>query len=182
VKVIEQLAANHEEIWLIGHSGGGTLAVLLGRRLNRPVKVVTVSANLDHQAWTEHHQYTPLTGSLNPIRDLARNPDMQELHWYATEDRNILPAWVLAYCHKHQTQCLPVSGGHSDGWPARWPAILSCSRDFFAQLKWAGPDSGADPGPAPPEKGPTFPSRQAGIAFLESQNCLRYAVERKAEH
>jgi pimeloyl-ACP methyl ester carboxylesterase len=147
LKVIEQLAANHEELWLIGHSGGGALAVLLGRRLDRPVKVVTVSANLDHQAWTEYHQYSPLSGSLNPIRDRVRNPDMQELHWYATEDRNILPEWVLAYCHKHQTQCLPVPGSHSDGWPAQWPTILRCSHGFFAQQQ--GGDAGLQGLPVP---------------------------------
>lgn len=138
LKVVEQLAENHPELWLIGYSGGGTLAVLLGNRLNRPVKVVTVNANLDHQAWTEYHQYSPLTGSLNPIHDSAYNPYMQELHWYGTEDQNILPAWTLAYCQKRHAQCLPVPASHSEGWPELWPAILRGSQDFFAQLKGTG--------------------------------------------
>lgn len=134
LKVVEQVAGSHQELWLIGYSGGGTLAVL-GNRLNRPVRVVTINANLDHQAWTEHHQYSPLTGSLNPMRDSAHNPDTQELHWYAKEDQNVLPGWTLAYCQKKQAQCLPVPGGHSDDWPDFWAVMLGCSGEFFAQTK-----------------------------------------------
>ncbi len=29
--------------------------------------LVTVTANLDTGMWTEHHDVTPLTGSLNPV-------------------------------------------------------------------------------------------------------------------
>lgn len=133
VKAVKKLATNHEELWLIGHSGGGALAVLVGHRLERPVKVVTVNANLDHRAWTAHHNYSPLTGSLNPIDDTARNSDMRELHWYTTEDRNILPKWVLAYCEQHKAQCLPLSGEHNTGWPAQWPNILQRSENRLAQ-------------------------------------------------
>ena len=138
--VVESLAENRQDLWLIGHSGGGTLAVLLGRRLDRPVKVLTINANLDLKAWTAHHQYTPLTGSLNPVRDKARNPQMQELHWYATEDQIILPEWVQAYCRKHQAHCLPVSGRHSTGWPEHWPKLLRCSAVFFAQVEPSAPN------------------------------------------
>lgn len=141
LKVIGHLAKDQQELWLIGHSGGGALAVLLGHRLNRPVKVVTVNANLDHQAWTQYHQYSPLTGSLNPIHDSAHNPNMQELHWYARKDQTIFPKWVLAYCQATQTRCLPVSGSHSDGWPALWPAMLQCSHDFFDQSNPSVPES-----------------------------------------
>lgn len=138
LKVVEQLGENYEELWLIGYSGGGTLAVLLGNRLTRPVNIVTVNANLDHQAWAEYHHYSPLTGSLNPIDDPAHNPVMQELHWYAKEDQNVLPAWTLAYCQKLGAQCLPVAGSHSGGWPEIWPVMLDYSKEFFAEPKGSG--------------------------------------------
>ena len=134
VEVVEQQAAGYPDLWLIGHSGGGTLAVLVGRRLNRPVKVVTVNANLDHKAWTDYHHYSPLTGSLNPVLDGARNPDMQELHWYATGDRTVLPEWILAYCQENQTPCRPVSGSHSEGWPTQWPRILRQSQEILSSV------------------------------------------------
>lgn len=132
LKVVEQLSESHKELWLIGYSGGGTLAVLVGRRLNRPVNVVTVNANLDHQAWTNHHQYSPLTGSLNPIRDLKRNPEMRELHWHANQDRTVLPEWIVAYCEKTQTRCLPFEGSHTS-WTSLWPSMLHCSQNVFRQ-------------------------------------------------
>lgn len=142
VEVVKQLAENHQELWLVGYSGGGALAVLVGNRLSRPVNVLTVNANLDHRAWTEYHHYSPLSGSLNPIEDSVRNPDMQELHWYAREDRNILPEWILAYCKAKKAQCLPVSGSHNSGWPELWPAILRCSQEVFQRASTAnsGPE------------------------------------------
>jgi pimeloyl-ACP methyl ester carboxylesterase len=133
MEVIEQQAERYPEVWLIGHSGGGALALLVGRRLNRPVNVVTVNANLDHQAWTDYHQYSPLTGSLNPMFDRAHNPDMQELHWYATDDRAVLSEWILAYCQKNQTPCRSVSGSHSEGWPAQWQTMLRQSREILSR-------------------------------------------------
>lgn len=133
LEVVERQAVGYQEVWLIGHSGGGTLAVLVGRRLNRPVKVVTVNANLDHQAWTDHHRYSPLIGSLNPVLDRARNPEMQELHWYATDDRTVLQEWILGYCQKNQTPCRPVSGSHSEGWPTQWPRILHQSQEILSR-------------------------------------------------
>ena len=36
---------------LIGHSGGGTLAMLLAQRLDRVQSVVTIAGNLDIEAW-----------------------------------------------------------------------------------------------------------------------------------
>lgn len=137
LKVVEQLAENHQELWLIGYSGGGTLAVLIGNRLSRPVNVVTVNANLDHQAWTDYHHYSPLTGSINPIQDSARNPDIKELHWYAREDKNILSEWILGYCHSRQALCLPISGSHSTGWPELWPDMLRCSQEVFQRASTA---------------------------------------------
>lgn len=55
---------------------------------NRPVKAVPVNVNLDHQAWTEYHHYSPLTGTLNPIHDSAHNLGMLDLHRYGKERQN----------------------------------------------------------------------------------------------
>lgn len=45
---------------LLGHSGGGTLAMLLAQRMEEVVAVVTVAANLDHRAWTSARGFFPL--------------------------------------------------------------------------------------------------------------------------
>ena len=52
--------------------------------------VITVGANLDTDAWTQHHGYLPLTGSLNPAASTAKHP-WPEAHLYGGRD-TIVPA------------------------------------------------------------------------------------------
>ena len=60
------VAANPSRgVVLIGYSGGGVLAVLIAPLVHASA-VVTIAANLDVEAWARWHQYTPLSGSLNP--------------------------------------------------------------------------------------------------------------------
>lgn len=128
--VVERLAENKAGLWLIGHSGGGTLAVLIAARLQRPVTVVTLAANLDVDAWTQHHGYSPLFGSLDPMTRTPRNPLMRELHWYGTNDTTILPEWSERYCAHWKVACLTYTGDHSD-WLTQWPSLLTQSQNHF---------------------------------------------------
>ena len=64
---------------LFGHSGGGTLALLLAPRLEGVLDVVTVAGNLDIEAWTRHHGYSPLRDSLNPASEPALAPERRSV-------------------------------------------------------------------------------------------------------
>ena len=68
---------------LVGYSGGGALAVLLATRLESVDGIVTVAGLLDTDAWTSHHRYEPLDGSLNPA---AVMPDVVQLHLHGASD------------------------------------------------------------------------------------------------
>lgn len=127
--VVERLAEDKAELWLIGHSGGGTLAVLIAARLQRPVTVVTLAANLDVDAWTQHHGYSQLFGSLDPMTRTPRNPLMRELHWYGTNDTTILPEWSERYCAHWKVACLTYTGDHSD-WLTQWPTLLQQTQQY----------------------------------------------------
>lgn len=131
-EVVKGLSEDSDDLWLVGHSGGGTLAVLIARRLERPVKVMTVAANLDHRAWTGHHDYSPLWGSLNPLSNETRNPQMRELHWFGVNDRTILPAWSQTYCERLQVRCIAAQAEHKTGWLEKWPEILEESGSMLA--------------------------------------------------
>jgi hypothetical protein len=79
---------------LYGHSGGGTLAVLLAARIPNVTRVVTIGANLDTAAWCSLHGYTPLFGSLNPA-ELRLHPDeVRLLHLVGSKDTNTPPELV----------------------------------------------------------------------------------------
>lgn len=88
--------ANARSVVLVGYSGGGVLAVLIAERLDNVAAVVTVGANLDIDAWTKHHDYLPLTGSLNPASSTAEHR-WPETHLYGARDTVVPPATTAAY-------------------------------------------------------------------------------------
>ncbi len=81
--------SEYNEVVLIGYSGGGTLAMLLAPRIKSVTKVVTVAGNLDTDAWTSYHHYTPLKESINPAHNSHALAGIQQLHLIAKADKNI---------------------------------------------------------------------------------------------
>lgn len=117
---LQTFLADHrfEQLVLIGFSGGGTLAMLLAPRLPKTVAVVTLGANLDPDAWTRHHGYLPLTGSLNPMLANPLSSHVYQLHLVGSEDDNILPT-------VSRVQVEVVQGmRHNCCWEPLWPEIL----------------------------------------------------------
>ena len=119
-----------ERVILAGHSGGGTLAVLVAPRVPRTTNVVTLSANLDTAEWTRLRGYLPLTGSLNPS-DLPPLPRrIAELHAVGDRDRNVPPATNARYFHRlppDRVLHFPKAD-HACCWEAYWPDILAKAR------------------------------------------------------
>jgi hypothetical protein len=111
---------------LIGHSGGGTLAMLLAEHL-RPCAVVTLAGNLDVAAWCARHRFTPLSGSLDPGRRAPLPPSVRQLHLVGKDDGVILPAMVEAAAERQPNARVLVLPGvdHRDGWKTVWPSVLS---------------------------------------------------------
>jgi pimeloyl-ACP methyl ester carboxylesterase len=115
---------------LVGHSGGGVIAVLLAQRLPDVVAVITVGANLDVARWAALHHYTPLAGSLDPARlpapgaGAARVP---EFHYVGGDDRVVPPEVLRGYAQRR-------AGARVIEWPRfdhvccwidAWPGILA---------------------------------------------------------
>ena len=115
-------------IVLIGYSGGGTLAMLMAPHLNDVAGIITIAANLDVAAWTRHHRYSSLTGSLNPALAFERTNTIPQVHYFGARDE-IIPGSMVTRI----TQTLPpgsvrvINGyGHACCW----------HRDWFG--RWAG--------------------------------------------
>lgn len=135
IGALKQLSQRHNPIYLVGHSGGGTLAMLMADRIknqstpstdpfrSKQIRVITLAGNLDSDEWTSHHQYSPLTGSLNPanIDNLA---SIWQQHYYSPADKNIPPALIESLCIKHKLACYPIDNtSHTQGWIRHWPLI-----------------------------------------------------------
>lgn len=111
---------------LIGHSGGGTLAMLLAGRVDNIVAVVTLAANLDHRAWTQVKGYTPLNGSLNPVDQPPLSADIIRWHFAGAEDHQV-PAHITASAADQDSlarYALRPEFDHSCCWQTLWSSIL----------------------------------------------------------
>ncbi len=112
---------------LYGHSGGGTLAVLIAPRLPNVRRVVTLAANLDTDAWADLHGYARLAGSLNPVKAGPLSAEIEQRHYVGEDDRVVPPALVAEAAQRIGSGPVEVLAGvaHRDGWEAVWPVILS---------------------------------------------------------
>lgn len=79
----------YKEVILIGHSGGGTLAMLLAERIKATKAVVTIAGNLDIDSWAEHHDYSVLNESMNPAQLSQLDPEIFQFHLIGGVDKNV---------------------------------------------------------------------------------------------
>jgi predicted alpha/beta hydrolase family esterase len=132
-EVVESFAAAikkvaHEtgarEIALIGHSGGGALAVLIAERSDNVAAVVTIAANLDVHAWTRLHRYLPLSTSLDPAASDIPHP-WRELHLAGEQDTVVPVETTAAYFKKYPQaqQRVFAKYGHACCWVREWARI-----------------------------------------------------------
>jgi hypothetical protein len=123
VRMTVQRASAHK-VLLVGYSGGGTLAVLVAERLDNVAGVITVGANLDTQAWTRHHGYVPLLGSLNPALSTADHP-WPEIHLYGARDEIVPAATAAGYFRRYPEakQRILEQHDHVCCWVEQWPEL-----------------------------------------------------------
>lgn len=109
---------------LIGHSGGGTLSLLLAQRRADVRAVVTLAGNLAPHRWAEHHGYLPLEGSLTPEPEQLPKRVLQ-WHFAGEDDRNI-PSQLTQEALKDSPQAslFVLTGNHNCCWRKHWPNIL----------------------------------------------------------
>jgi hypothetical protein len=112
---------------LFGHSGGGTLAVLLAQRVGNVDRAVTIAPTLDIVAWCALHGYTPLTGSINPV-DSKPRPGLAVIHWVGEKDTNTPPFLVETAARSRGDSVHLVAGfDHRCCWRRIWRDILEDS-------------------------------------------------------
>ncbi len=123
-QIIERYQA--DQIRLFGHSGGGTLAMLIAEQLPRVSDVVTLAGNLDTDAWTGHHGYTPLYSSLNPARRPPLDERIMQWHLLGASDA-VIPSELVRPFIELQASAVGVSlpnYNHGCCWSQSWSQIL----------------------------------------------------------
>lgn len=115
-----------QKIVLIGFSGGGTLAVLMAKKLATVTTVVTLAANLDVAAWSQHHGYLMLKDSLSPMNQPILKENIKQLHLAGSEDEKVPPFIIKAYANKQKNALFRIYKGftHHCCWLKIWSDIL----------------------------------------------------------
>ena len=111
---------------LIGHSGGGTLAMLLAERISQVRAVVTLAGNLDVDAWASLHDYTGMEYSLNPARRPPLPSQIHQLHFIGRDDSNVPPDMLKAAVKQQKNAEVFVLEDvqHRKVWNKHWKEIL----------------------------------------------------------
>lgn len=132
--------AGAQQLVLVGYSGGGVVAALVAAGRSDVIGLVTVSANMDTQAWTTLHRVTPLSASLNPADAWAALQNLPQLHFVGGKDL-VAPIEVFtAYANhfppaKRPRMRLLPDVDHSCCWAVQWPRLL---REARAELGLPG--------------------------------------------
>ncbi len=127
VDVIAQRTARYKNVVLLGHSGGGALALLVAEKLPKVTAVVTVAGNIDTDAWTAHHKYTRLYGSINPALQAPLPLTIKQLHLVGGKDEVIPPRLTKSWVLNQPTAILrevPINT-HLCCWENQWPEVLN---------------------------------------------------------
>jgi hypothetical protein len=117
------------QIALVGHSGGGVIALLLAARRPDVNWVVSVASPLDIDAFTKLHNISPIDQSLNPTRFAAKLSHLPQIHYFGENDEGVPASIGRAYMNvlpDRDCAKLFVEPGadHNDGWRENWPDII----------------------------------------------------------
>jgi hypothetical protein len=125
--VVRRLLASgaYRRVAWFGHSGGGTLAVLLAGRVAESAAVVTVAGNLDIDAWADRRGAPHLAGSLNPALQPPLSAAIVQHHYAGGRD-DIVPVEVTRRGLNAGVGLTVIPDyDHRCCWEQLWPAILA---------------------------------------------------------
>lgn len=112
---------------LFGYSGGAAIVIGMKHCTENLVALTTIAGNLDPDAWTVFHDYTPL-GDLSPLQTTNQvNDAVPETHWQCRDDENIPPGITDAFflTRKNATRHLVTECSHATGWHHYWSQIAA---------------------------------------------------------
>lgn len=116
---------NAEKIAFVGHSGGGTMAMLIAaervkQNKNDILYIKTLAGNLDVRAFTSYHSVTPLEGLDPKIDATPYIKNIPQIHYIGKKDEVITPLLYKGYARALNSNCdsykLLSGVTHNTGW------------------------------------------------------------------
>ncbi len=120
VSVLEKFVQTNQikELTLIGHSGGGALAMLIAEHIPQTRMLITIAGNLDIDYWAQKHGYSQLDGSLNPVEQPLLSKAIVQYHFTGKQDGNVShePVERLKAIYPALNHIQVENAGHMKGW------------------------------------------------------------------
>lgn len=116
----------YQQLTFIGYSGGGVIAMLLAQRFSQANRLITIAANLDIDAWTQQHNFSALSGSINPAKQPPLPWSIKQTHFAGKRDTNV-PIAIINYVSSRQTNSkirVMENFDHICCWEKEWPLLL----------------------------------------------------------
>jgi hypothetical protein len=122
-------AVGASRVSLVGYSGGGAMAALVTERRSDVGCLVTISAPLDTDAWTDAIGVSRLDYSLNPADNAQALVSVPQTHFQGGDD-GLVPSRSLAkfFAKLPGAQVITKTGfDHACCWEDAWPQLRSAS-------------------------------------------------------
>jgi len=119
-----------ESFELVGHSGGGEVALVLAGMRSDVDQVQTIAGNIDPIFWSNLHQLTPLKAPITPLQYKDRLQEIPQRHIVGMRDQVVPPSVAAAFSAQLEGKCLEivaVDASHSDGYATIWRRFSSTS-------------------------------------------------------
>lgn len=108
---------------LVGHSGGGAVALILAGMRDDVVQVQAIAGNVDPVYWTALQHLTPLNHPVTPLQYKERLKSIPQRLFVGSEDTIVPPAVAHEYASRLDGQCIEItttSADHQNGYQAAW--------------------------------------------------------------
>ena len=132
----ENTSLKTPDIYLVGFSGGGVMALLMAAARQDIAGVITLASNLDVTGWADWHEVSPLTNSLNPRDSAETLSSIPQIHWRGENDTIVSVEAHRGYLNELATDAVvkvqTIKGvDHTCCWSEDWPRMLTESLDFL---------------------------------------------------
>lgn len=108
---------------LVGHSGGGAMALVLAGMRNDVTQVQTLGGNVDPLFWTQLHHLDPLSSPVVPLAYRERLKHVRQRLIVGRQDTVVPPSVARSYQAQAGADCLDmisIDASHVEGYASAW--------------------------------------------------------------
>lgn len=113
---------------LVGHSGGGAVALVLAGMRNDVVQVQTIAGNADPIYWTQLNKLTPLNKPVTPLQFSERLRVIPQRLYVGLNDTIVQPLVAQEYRSNLGGVCVEITStnaDHQNGYEAAWHSLAN---------------------------------------------------------